>query len=314
MTSGTSAGATADSAAELYRRCAEVFGAVVEQIGAEHWTRPTPCRAWDVRTVLNHVVGEARWLPPLLAGRTIADVGDAYEGDLLGTDPAGAWRESDALARAAAAEVDEGRPVALSFGTVPASEYLRQVAADHLIHAWDLAEGVGIELRFPDDVLGRVAAWFARVEENYRAAGAIGPRVEVPPGGDAQTQLLARFGRARAAASVADVITAFGAAFNSRDLDAIMAWTTPDCVFESTTPPDGVRYEGRDAVREVWAALFAQSADASFEEEARWVDGDRAVVQWRYDWGGEHPGHVRGLDLLRVRGGLIAEKLSYVKG
>ena len=44
--------------------------------------------------------------------------------------------------------------------------------------------------------------------------------------------------------------------------------------------------------------------------------GDRAVVRWRYSWPervGER-GHVRGVDVLRLRDGKIAEKLSYVKG
>ncbi len=41
------------------------------------------------------------------------------------------------------------------------------------------------------------------------------------------------------------------------------------------------------------------------------VAGDRAVVRWRFDWGS---GHVRGVDVLKVRDGKVAEKLSYVKG
>ena len=93
-----------------------------------------------------------------------------------------------------------------------------------------------------------------------------------------------------------------------------MAWTTPDCVFESTAPPAGRRYVGQAAVRSVWAALFVDADDATFTEEQRWVAGDRAVVQWRYDWAGDQPGHVRGVDLFRVRDGLVAEKISYVKG
>jgi hypothetical protein len=36
--------------------------------------------------------------------------------------------------------------------------------------------------------------------------------------------------------------------------------------------------------------------------------------QWRYDWSGAAPGHVRGVDLFRVQNGLVAEKVSYVKG
>jgi hypothetical protein len=35
------------------------------------------------------------------------------------------------------------------------------------------------------------------------------------------------------------------------------------------------------------------------------------VSRWRYSWS---DGHIRGADLFRVRDGLVAEKLSYVKG
>ena len=38
---------------------------------------------------------------------------------------------------------------------------------------------------------------------------------------------------------------------------------------------------------------------------------DRCVVRWRYDWG---TGHVRGVDVIHLRDGLIAETYSYVKG
>jgi uncharacterized protein (TIGR03086 family) len=314
MTGAARLDAATDSAAGLYHRCADEFDTVVAQIGPDQWNRPTPCGDWDVRAVLNHIVGESLWLPELLGGRTIADVGDAFDGDLLADDPAHSWRTADAAARTAAAAVDEARPVALSFGTVPAAEYLRQVAADHLIHAWDLAQGIGVDRRFPDEVVTEVALWFAGAEEGYRAAGAIGPQIPVAPGADPQTRLLARFGRRRTPPSTDEVVTGFGAAFNDRDLDVIMAWTTPDCVFESTAPPDGRRYEGQATVRAVWEDLFAQSADARFTEESRWTDGDRAVVQWRYDWAGDQPGHVRGVDLIRVRDGLVSEKISYVKG
>ena len=52
----------------------------------------------------------------------------------------------------------------------------------------------------------------------------------------------------------------------------------------------------------------------SFTEEESFVSGDRAVVRWRYAWDGSDPGHVRGVDVLRFRDGLVSEKFSYVKG
>src|SRR5207302_501197 len=107
-------------------------------------------------------------------------------------------------------------------------------------------------------------------------------------------------------------IERFNFAFGRRDVDGVMAAMTRDCVFDSTGPaPDGERYEGAIAVRTFWARFFATNPRASFVTEEQFAAGDRCVVRWRYEWG---DGHVRGVDLFRVREGLVAEKLSYVKG
>jgi ketosteroid isomerase-like protein len=108
-----------------------------------------------------------------------------------------------------------------------------------------------------------------------------------------------------------DVITTFGAAWTAHDLDAAIDLITEDCVFESTDPaPDGARYIGRDAIRQAWQPIFDEP-DARFDTEETFVAGDRVVQRWRYSWNG---GHVRGVDLFRVRDGKVAEKFSYVKG
>jgi ketosteroid isomerase-like protein len=90
---------------------------------------------------------------------------------------------------------------------------------------------------------------------------------------------------------------------------------TDDCVFEDTSPPDGRRHEGPDAVRAAWEAFFAASPTAHFDAEDVIVVGDRCVVQWRYTWTSDDgSGAIRGVDMLRVRGGKVAEKFAYVKG
>jgi len=111
-------------------------------------------------------------------------------------------------------------------------------------------------------------------------------------------------------------IERFNAAFNDHDVDAIMALITEDCVFENTyPPPDGERCEGQQAVRAAWEALFRGSPQAHFATEESFATGDRAVVRWRYTWHGERGrGHIRGVDIFRVRDGKVAEKFSYVKG
>ena len=108
-----------------------------------------------------------------------------------------------------------------------------------------------------------------------------------------------------------DVVVAFGAAWADHDLDATLAMVTDDCVFDATGPaPDGARHVGRDAIRKAWDAIFSDAA-SRFEAEDTFAAGDRVVQLWRYSWDG---GHVRGVDVFRVREGKVAEKFSYVKG
>ncbi len=119
--------------------------------------------------------------------------------------------------------------------------------------------------------------------------------------------------------STAETLTAvrqFNEAFNNHDVDGIMETMTDDCVFEGTAPaPDGIRYEGKEAVREYWKQFFDHSPDAHFETEEIFADEHRCVVRWIYRKAKNGaPWHLRGIDLFRIRDGKIAEKLSYVKG
>jgi ketosteroid isomerase-like protein len=108
------------------------------------------------------------------------------------------------------------------------------------------------------------------------------------------------------------VIERFNDALNAHDIDAVMTLMTDDCVFENTSPfPDGERFEGQAAVRGFWEAFIAGSPHAHFDCEELIPMGDRCVVLWRYTWG---DGHIRGIDLFKVRDGKVAEKLAYVKG
>ena len=112
-------------------------------------------------------------------------------------------------------------------------------------------------------------------------------------------------------------VARFNDAFARHDVDGVMAAMTEDCLFESTNPPpDGERLQGQAAVRAFWVRFFAASANAAFETEDIFASGDRALVRWLYRWVDQDgkPGHVRGVDVFRVRDGKVAEKLAYVKG
>ncbi len=140
--------------------------------------------------------GEDLWAPPLLAGSTIAEVGVRFDGDVLAADPKAAWTAASTGAVRAVEEPGAmDRIVHLSFGDFPGREYTLQLFADHLIHAWDLARAIGADERLDAGLVASCATWFGAVEDAYRSAGAIAARPPVPGDADAQTLLLARFGR-----------------------------------------------------------------------------------------------------------------------
>jgi uncharacterized protein (TIGR03086 family) len=300
----------------LYHRTVEAWADRVNAVGPDQWDDPTPCRDWTVRDLVNHVVGEDRWTVPLVEGQTIEDVGSSLDGDLLGDDPVRAALDAAMAATKVTAErLPEGGTVHLSYGEEQLSEYVYQLAADHLVHGWDLAVATGGDARLDPQLVSGVGGWFAGMEEMYRAGGAIGPRGTSH--GGPQGDLLAAFGRDSEWGPVHAGLARFSAAFGSGDVDAIMALMTDDCVFEATGPaPDGVRHEGADAVRAVWVDLFGSTPGAAFTEEESFVCGDRGLLRWRFDWAGDDgtPGHVRGADVLRFRDAKVCEKLSYVKG
>ena len=181
---------------ELHGRCVAEFLRRVRDVSENQWDSPTPCAGWTVRDLVNHVVYEERWTPPMMAGSTVESVGTRFDGDLLGDDPTAAVEDAGRAAQAAIAEPGAvRRMVHLSFGDRPAYEYGWQLAADHLIHTWDLVAATERHSRLPADLVGTIGEWFATMEEDYRSAGAIGPRPDRDPGDDPQAQLLVAFGR-----------------------------------------------------------------------------------------------------------------------
>ena len=172
------------------------FDTRVRQISDRDWQSATPDEEWTVRDLVGHVVGEDMWAPPLLAGSTVSEVGDLFDGDLLGAEPISAWAAaSEEAVRAVEEDGAMNRIVHLSFGDFPGSEYTLQLCADHLIHAWDLARAIGADERLDTELVDSCARWFEPMEDAYRGAGVIAPRPPVPSDADAQTVLLARFGR-----------------------------------------------------------------------------------------------------------------------
>lgn len=174
----------------------DLYGQHVKAIRADQWSNPTPCTEWDVRALVNHVVGEQLWVIPLLEGKTVADVGSALDGDLLGDDPLATWEGAVAASRKAfAAPAALDSVVHLSFGDETGAGYCDQMALDALIHGWDLAKAIGADDTLPTASVAWALAQIEPIQQMLEASGVYGTRQSVPEDASPQVQLLARLGR-----------------------------------------------------------------------------------------------------------------------
>jgi ketosteroid isomerase-like protein len=120
--------------------------------------------------------------------------------------------------------------------------------------------------------------------------------------------------RARNLEETAEVMRRFNDVFLRHDPEALPELVAADCIIENTTPaPNGARCVGRDECVAQWTQI-ATAAGTHFELEDVVVMGDRAIIRWRFFSGEGETNSMRGVNLMRVRDGLIVEAMGYVKG
>jgi uncharacterized protein (TIGR03086 family) len=181
-----------------HRSALRQFDRRVHEIRADQWHHRTPDTEWDVTDLVKHLVYEQLWAPPLLAGKSIAEVGNAFDGDILAGEPVAAWQRAAAAARAAfdAPGALDGE-VALSFGNLPASEYLWQMIVDLVVHAWDLARAIKTEEEMPNDLVSVALEHAHGLAADWQGSEILAPPIAVPGCTDDLTELLALLGRQR---------------------------------------------------------------------------------------------------------------------
>ncbi|OLF15089.1 TIGR03086 family metal-binding protein [Actinophytocola xanthii] len=181
---------------DAHGRAMDVFDRAVHKVGISDWDSPSPCTDWTVKDLVNHVVGEQLWVPELLAGKTMAEVGDKFDGDILNDDPIGTWEAAAAAARAAWVEPGAlDRTVRLSFGDTAAREYCWQMTVDLAVHGWDLARALGSDPGIGDELATALLGFVEPQAQAWQGSGMFADPVPVADDADPQTRLVAMLGR-----------------------------------------------------------------------------------------------------------------------
>ena len=161
---------------EMFGRSTQRLTARVEGVAPEQWAASTPCSEWDVRALVNHLANEQLWAPHLVAGETIEQVGDRYDGDVLGADPVATWRTALDGSLAAFAGADLDATVHLSYGDVPCREYLTQMLTDAEVHGWDLATATGQDAAIDPDIASLLLETWTPQRAILRGVRGVRPR------------------------------------------------------------------------------------------------------------------------------------------
>ena len=165
------------------RRVIEVTGRVVDNIEPDQLENPSPCAAWTVRDVLNHITGGAEMFAICVRDGSVPDemLGELLTGDRLGDDyKASFHRAADTANESFAIPGAMDRIVKLPFGEMPAGMALNIAIFDVTTHAWDLAKATGQSTHLDPEVAAtayQVAQ--GMLSDDLRNAGLFGPAVEV---------------------------------------------------------------------------------------------------------------------------------------
>lgn len=172
------------------------FGQRVEYLRDDHLSAVTPCPDWTVSDLVNHLVAEHLWAPRLLSGATVEEVGDRFDGDVVGSDPRGAWEAASAVSQPAFHRpgVLDGR-VHTTSGLIDAEDYGWQMTTDLFVHAWDLARGIGVVDRLDEEASHALYERITPVADSWQSSGMFAPPVPVRESAPVQDRLVGLLGR-----------------------------------------------------------------------------------------------------------------------
>src|SRR5882757_8793829 len=172
----------------------------VKGVRTDQLAERTPCAEWDVRALLNHLIGTL-WLSQALftdaAPRHPMAPGGLPASDLAGDDPAAAYEEASAAALAAAGTGDAlTRLHVTPLGDMPGPALAGFTTLDILVHGWDLAKATGQPAALEASLAGH-ALDFAQqaLTTQETRAGRIGPEVAVAAGAPVTDRLAGFLGR-----------------------------------------------------------------------------------------------------------------------
>jgi len=180
---------------ELFIRALAQATKIINQVTVNDFDHATPDTEWNVRRLAQHMIYELSWTPDLVQGATIKDVGDKYDGDLIGDNLVAEWQAAAEKASHAVSQSDLTDIAHLSYADVSVADYLREAASDQLIHAWDLGVATNQKVSFDPDLAKAIYINVLPKLPSMANSRLFAAPLKVAKKAELQAKLLALFGR-----------------------------------------------------------------------------------------------------------------------
>ena len=175
---------------------------VFEGITDDQWNLPVPKSIQKdevtLKKLMNYHAYDDAWVPETLAGKTIAEVGTQFDGDLLGDNPKRNWDSIVAKAIAAVEAltiVDMDKTTHLSYGDFPVKDYLWHITLFRTFRTVDIARFIRVDDSLPEDLVRGMWELLEPQANMLREMGVFGPEVEVSKDAPLYERLLGLSGR-----------------------------------------------------------------------------------------------------------------------
>jgi uncharacterized protein (TIGR03086 family) len=192
-----------DSIIDLDRRAVELSAAIVAQAKPEDLGRPTPCGAWTLRELLDHMITQHYGFAAASQGRG----GDpqvwqvVHPEDPIGDYKAAAQHVTDAFAQPGTLEGAFELPEISPATAFPAAQAVSFHFVDYVVHGWDVARSLDVPFEPSEDLAQAALVVALRVpdgENRLAEKAAFRPSLPSRPDGTALDQVLTALGRSPA--------------------------------------------------------------------------------------------------------------------
>jgi len=175
---------------------------VFEGITNDQWNLPVPKSIQKdevtLQKLMNYHAYDDAWVPETLAGKTIAEVGTQYDGDVLGDNPKRNWNSIVAKAVSAVEAltiVDMDKTTHLSYGDFPVKDYLWHITLFRTFRTVDIARFIQVDDSLPEDLVKGMWELLEPQAKMLREIGVFGSEVEVSKDAPLYVRLLGLSGR-----------------------------------------------------------------------------------------------------------------------